>query len=229
MKIIDPHKTVAEITASTPGAFRVFMKHDIDFCCGGNIPVEEAAQNAELSVETLVHELEAAKESSVPGEHVDWSESTSMELISHIIERYHRSLREMFPPLDKISAKIASVHGEGPKHHLVQLRETLSLLMGDMLDHLETEERELFPVILSGENSEERRLPVVQLEEEHREVAKSLERIRKLTNRFTPPEDSCNTFRAYYAELERLDHETRRHIHLENNVLFPRVAELIRA
>ena len=218
---IEPGESVGQIAARIPSSYRVFMKYNIDFCCGGVQPLAEAAKQAALPAERLIEEiLEGA--SSVSEEHVDWREKSSLEIISFIVDHYHRPLRNALPRLIELGEKVLKAHGEKHGTILTGLNRTVLQLSQELTAHMEKEEKILFPAILAaGTISLEK--PVAVMIAEHQDAGDALDRIRLLTDDFQPPEDACNTFRAYWQELASLEAELMKHIHLENNILFPRV------
>lgn len=235
-----PQDRVADLAARYPATIRVFQRHGIDFCCGGKRPLEQAARESKVDWSALAGELEA-----VTSEHAEepaqsdraWTDAPLPELIDHIVDHYHGKLREELPRLLEMAGKVASVHG--PKHpRTEEVLATLRALEADLEMHTAKEEQVLFPLVgRLVETEAEGRLPdellggtiampILMMETEHDEAADALRRLRSLTDGFTPPEDACNTFRGLYHGLAELEADTHRHIHLENNILFPRAAEL---
>lgn len=212
--------TVGAIARREPRATRVFMEHDIDFCCGGDRPLDEACREKGLDTARVLDEIDRAARDANSGQ-VDWTRRPLIELIGHIMEVYHRPLRDELRTLMELAQKVLEAHGDRHGDTLRELRDLLQEFRVDLLSHLDKEEQVLFPAVLSGEMRSASQ-PVHALEQEHRDAARHLERIRELTNRFQVPADACNTWMAYWDALERLDRDLRQHIHLENNILFPR-------
>lgn len=213
---------VGTIAARQPSSYRVFMKHDIDFCCGGNRALGDVCRERDLEPEALLSEIEQdAAENSASAADVNWEERSLIELIGHIIDAYHRPLRDEMPRLEFFADKVLNAHGERHADTLAPLADVVHTLMKDLEAHMAKEETVLFPWIIGG-NGKSAGSPIHAMEVEHREAAEGLEAIRHYTNQFTLPEDACNTWRAYWESLQWLDRELRRHIHLENSVLFPR-------
>jgi len=235
-----PQDRVADLAARYPATIRVFQHHGIDFCCGGKRPLEQAARESDVDWSALAEELEAATadragEPSEPDR--PWAEAPLGELIDHIVDHYHGKLREELPRLLQMAEKVVSVHG--PKHpRTEEALATLRRLAADLEMHTAKEEQVLFPLVgrlveteAEGRLPEELRggtiaMPILVMETEHDAAADALRRLRSLTDGFTPPEDACNTFRGLYHGLAELEADTHRHIHLENNILFPRAADL---
>jgi regulator of cell morphogenesis and NO signaling len=209
--------TLAELAVTRPGAARVFLGHGLDFCCGGRRPLAEAATEKGLDPEAILREVEAqpAADDLTP-----WAQRPLPALADHIVQRYHDWLRAEMPALVQMADKVERVHvakasaPRGLAQHLAQLLEETNA-------HLHTEEMVLFPMIRAGRGPMCAG-PIQVMEAEHRDVGQALARTRELTNNLTAPPEACNTWRALYLGLERLEAEFMEHIHLENNVLFPR-------
>lgn len=214
---IDPSEHLADLAIRIPGATRVFHQHRLDFCCGGRRSLAEACAAKGLDIDALVAELTAG--SARPAD-VDWTRRPLAELVDHIVTRFHQTLRAQMPELERMAARVEVVHPEKPgcplglAAHLAHVREELEL-------HMQKEEQVLFPMIASGRGAGAA-APVSVMEREHDEHALALRRIRELTGDMVPPPHACTTWRALYLGLDTLERELMEHIHLENNVLFPR-------
>jgi regulator of cell morphogenesis and NO signaling len=229
---------VARVATRHPATVRVFQRHGIDFCCGGKRPLAAACDEHGVDLEALRGELEAAVAGADAGDERDWSEAPLGELVDHIVGRYHARLREDLPRLDAMAAKVLSVHGEKHPEVLPALARTFSALRAELDSHTMKEERVLFPFVreLEAAQMEGGPLPracfasvagpIAQMEAEHDGAAEALATLRRLTDGYRPPAGACTTFRGLYHGLAELEADTHRHIHLENNVLFPRAAEL---
>ena len=217
---ITTESRVGEIAAAHPLATRVFARHGIDFCCGGGVPLSQACAKRELDAGAVVAEIEATlADGDDAGEH--WSEAPLDALVRHILADYHEPLREELPRLETMARKVNRVHGEREPVRLPALLETYLALEAEISRHLADEETGLFPAILERGASV---TGAAALLDDHREVGRRLAEIRELTDDFVPPEGACNTWRALWAGLEALESSLHEHIHLENNVLFPRLA-----
>lgn len=224
--------TVAELATLQPATIRVFQKHHIDFCCGGKIPLAEACQRHELDADTLVAELRAATAS--PQEGAEWDAASLTALIAHIQHRFHEPLREELPRLSVMMAKVVSRHGFRLPDTLLPLRDTFQELERELLAHMHKEDAILFPAIVALEAG--RRAPTGQwtwidgpidvMEAEHDQAGAALAALRSITGDFVPPPDACPTFRGLYHGLAELEATMHEHVHLENNILFPRAAQL---
>ena len=211
--------TITELVQLHPAATRVLSRYGIDFCCGGENTIDDACAASGLDRDELLEEIE--REQTNGEEEVRWNERASNELIAHILETYHEPLRKELPTLIRLSEKVEQVHTDrsdcphGLKAHLEQMKESIEL-------HLLKEGRILFPLILSGRASQAR-MPVKILMQEHKDVGNDLREIRRLTNAFQLPEYACPTWRELYQGLKRFERDMHRHVHLENNILFPNV------
>jgi len=222
-------RTVGELVAERPSRSRLFEKHGIDYCCGGKRSLRDAASQAGIDVEAFLASLEAMPAAA---EDRDWREASVKELIEHILSAHHDWLKENLPRIAQLSTKVARVHGEHASE-TVEASRLFDALYQEMLPHLEKEEKILFPAALHLESTGEVFLgchavdslegPVGVMEREHQMVGELLEGLVKVTDNFRPPEHACNTWRALYDALAELDRNTRAHVHLENEVLHPRI------
>ena len=213
----DPSTTLATLAARVPAASRVFHRHRLDFCCGGQRSLESACLKKGLDPSQVLRELE--DEVALPADR-DWSVAPLEELVMEIVARYHEPLRTELPELVAMARKVEAVHAEKPGCPL-GLGDHLSGVLENVLLHLQKEEQILFPMIVGGQGSNAKG-PVTVLEGEHDEHAQDLRRIRELTDEHVPPAHACTTWRALYLRLGQLERDLMDHIHLENNVLFPR-------
>ncbi len=219
----DPAATVARIVTEHPSAARVFQKHGIDYCCHGNVSLAQACQDAHLDRDALLTELDGALAALGPrGEEEDARALSTAALVSRIIDRHHAYLRRALPYIAPIMAKVARVHG--PKDaHLYELGEVFTALDAALLPHLDEEEQVLFPLLMARRSDSQRvGHELARMIGDHLEVGDLLARIRRLTGGFVTPEWGCNTYRVLMAELDALEADVLRHVHLENHVLAPR-------
>jgi regulator of cell morphogenesis and NO signaling len=225
--------TVAEIATAAPATIAVFQQHHIDFCCGGKIPLSEACQARGLSVDAVLTDLRAAVAPS--SAEPDWNTAPLADLVSHIQQRFHEPLRRELPRLGAMLQKVLSRHGDRLAGTLVPVQRTFETLQDDLLGHMAKEDQVLFPAIVSIERGTPPPVPNVSawisspiavMEAEHEEAGAALAFIRRATDDFTPPEWACPTFRGLYYGLSQLEADMHLHVHLENNVLFPRAARL---
>jgi regulator of cell morphogenesis and NO signaling len=221
-------KTIGEMAAGDERAIRVFEKYEIDYCCGGQKTFGEACAEKSLDTRQVLQELELASQVvSSPGERYDQWELDF--LADYIVNQYHTYTKSMLLRVSDITAKVAEVHGgRHPETRLIA--QLWSELSQEMSVHLQKEEMQLFPHIKRLMRGEEDAPNVAgstqqliwEMEAEHEAVGESLAEIKALSHGFTPPPDACNTYRALYSYLAEFDQTTKKHVHLENNILFPK-------
>ncbi|MFS0634562.1 iron-sulfur cluster repair di-iron protein [Mesobacillus foraminis] len=219
---------VRDIVNIFPKSSDLFKKNRIDFCCGGSIPLADAAAEKAVSLESLMAELEDLYSRNVnSAEDMEfWTETPSAALVDHIQVQYHRTLEEELALLSPYVTKVARVHGENHPE-LVRMHDLFYELKKELLEHTAKEEAEVFPALLSlddpaAENRETILMGIQELEKEHDHAGSILKELRDVTSDFTPPMDACGTYRLVYKRLEMLEAHTFMHVHLENNILFPR-------
>ncbi|EII6299831.1 iron-sulfur cluster repair di-iron protein ScdA [Staphylococcus pseudintermedius] len=215
---------VADIVTHYPKTADVFRKHGIDFCCGGQISLEEAVSNhPKLSLTPLLQELEDASQQQGEGMQPQYLSLPS--LIQYIQARYHDTLREEFKQLTPYVTKLSRVHG--PNHpNLVTLKSTFDAFKSAMLTHTDEEDQNAFPKLVrsaNGETVEDIDAVVQSLVDDHDEAGALLQQMRELTHDFQPPAEACGTWRLVYDRIAHLERETHAHVHLENHVLFPKI------
>ena len=222
---------ISDIATADPGTIRVFQQHQIDFCCGGKIPLAEACALHGIEPETLIAELNAAGKPD--DEARAWETLTS--LVAHIQARYHEPLRAELPRLSAMVAKVVLRHGDRLPETLLPLRDTFDSFARELLSHMSREDAVLFPAIVEAEaaasNGQEPSWPWIVgaihvMERDHDSAGSALGTMRELTNDYTPPADACPTFRGLYHGLAELERDMHIHVHLENNILFPRATGL---
>ncbi len=220
---LTPDTRVGQIAAEHPLATRVFARHQIDFCCGGGRPLAEVCDEKGLDAATVLdqirHELDGTN-----GSEKRWDEAPLPELVGHILTAYHQPLEEELPRLEAMARKVVDVHGDKEPVRLPQLLQVLLGLERELEEHMQKEERILFPMILAGQGAAADG-PVAVMLADHDEAALALGRLRELTDDYEVPADACNTWRALWHGLEALEESLHRHIHLENNILFPRALQ----
>jgi regulator of cell morphogenesis and NO signaling len=222
MTNVDHNATVAGIVTNHAVAARVFQRHGIDYCCHGNVTVPEACVEKRLDPVAVFAELEAAIAGSGDRPGDDPRALSTAALIARIIDQHHGYLRRALPYIAPIMVKVATVHGPRDTN-LQQLHDAFRDLADSLGPHLDEEEEVLFPALM-------RRHPdallvkeeLERMHQDHLAVGDLLARIRTLSDGFTTPEWGCNTYRVLMAELDALEADILRHVHLENHVLAPR-------
>ncbi|MGM0902402.1 MAG: iron-sulfur cluster repair di-iron protein [Bacillota bacterium] len=229
------HTLVRDIVNLFPKSSDIFKKNRIDFCCGGSIPLTEAAAEKAVNVEALMLELgELYVKNATSAEDMEfWTQTESAVLVKHIQEQYHRTLEEELKLMSPYVTKVARVHGANHPE-LIKMHDLFYELKNELLEHTAKEDATVFPALLSLDNPD---LPnreqildeIRELEKEHDHAGAILKELRDVTSDFNPPMDACGTYRLVYKRLEMLEEHTFMHVHLENNILFPRYFENLTA
>jgi regulator of cell morphogenesis and NO signaling len=202
----------------------VFKRYGIDFCCGGGISLQEACARLQLDVDEVSRALlESQRERGVAAGH-RFSSWTPSFLIDYIVNEHHTFVRENLPVIGAFTAKVARVHGPHTPE-LVEIARLFAELTREMEAHMANEEEIVFPRIKAG-SGEDLAALIEQMEGEHEGAGELMHRLRRLTNDFQPPEGACNTYRASFAKLEEFEADLHTHVHLENNILFPKAIAL---
>ncbi|MCF6312425.1 MAG: iron-sulfur cluster repair di-iron protein [Verrucomicrobiales bacterium] len=221
---IEKQTPVAEIATQYPLATRVLARHQIGYCCEGGKSLAEACQKRDLDVDTIIAEIHTELEKTIDSEK-RWDQTPLNELIDHILTTYHESLREELPRLETMARRVEQVHGEKMPLVLPQLAQVVSDLRLELEQHMMKEEQILFPLIRQGE-SITIECPIKVMQQEHDSASAALQHIRELTNNYTVPDGACNTWQALWHGLAALEQDLQHHIHLENNILFPRALKV---
>jgi len=228
-------QTVREIALEQPSAIRVFEKFGIDYCCGGRKPLADACIAGNLEVDTVIAALEAAaKTPDLEGE--NWASKSLESLITHIVTTHHAYVKRELPRLAILAEKVVNRHG-ATMSELPIIAAVLAQLDEELTQHLAKEESVLFPYIADLERAIAIGAakphscfgtvanPIAMMTKEHDGAGTLLAEIRRLSHNFTTPESACPTFHAYYDGLKEFERDLHQHIHLENNILFPRAIE----
>jgi regulator of cell morphogenesis and NO signaling len=228
-------RTIREIAVAEPATTRVFEEFKIDFCCGGGFKFGDACRKAGVDPDIVSRRLDQilqAAQDSEPAEN-----ETASELIDHIVGKHHAFSRSEITRLSPLMEKVAGKHGEAHPE-LFELKEEFSRLCADMMPHMQKEETVLFPFIKHLEIAAANDLsvphpafqtvknPIRMLMTEHDTDGALLRKMRGIANDYAVPENVCPSFRALYFGLEELEKDLHRHIHLENDVLFPEAVKL---
>jgi regulator of cell morphogenesis and NO signaling len=229
-------QTVRDIAMENPDAVRVFEKYGIEYCCGGKVPLAEACAAKGLNVDDVIASLQAAVAPSAPGTK-NWTAESLADLAAHIVNTHHAYITREMPRLNLLAAKVVSRHGDS-RQELGDIQSRLAELGEELIAHQGKEEVVLFPYIgklerfKSGNGAMPRSCfgsianPITMMTKDHDFVGDLMAEIRKLSQDYTPPAGACPTFRAFYAGLQEFEQDLYRHIHLENNILFPRAIAL---
>lgn len=227
-------KTVRELALETPTATRVFERMGIDYCCGGNKSLVEACRTANLNVDQVLDSLEVAEESARAAQTVrNWQIEPLADLIAHIKGSHHQYTREEIARLRPLLEKVCGVHG---KNHpeLLQIREVFEGLAQELTSHLMKEEMVLFPYVVRMEEAVIQKEPVIpapfgtvqnpvsMMEHEHDSAGNALRAMREASKGYSAPAEACVSYKTLYQALSEFESDLHQHIHLENNILFPR-------
>jgi regulator of cell morphogenesis and NO signaling len=229
-------QTVGDVVAHDFRAARVFEKYGIDFCCGGNIAVSEICKEKGIEPQQLQREIEDA--SIQPLERSQNYDAWELPFLAdYIVNTHHAYLKENLGTIATYANKIAQVHG--PHHpEVIKIAEIFEKIVADMTLHLREEEEIFFPAVrkitdlrkggTAGDANELEmlRANLTSLTHEHDEIGAAVHAIRDLSGNYAIPEDACNTFTLTYKMLKEFEDDLHKHVHLENNILFPKAAKL---
>ncbi len=231
-------KTVRELAVEHPAATRVFEALGIDYCCGGQKSLAEACGAAKLSVDQVLESLERAEAERRPSAAAnDWQAASLASLVGHIIQTHHRFTRDELARLEPLLDKVCKVHGQN-HGELLQIRRAFAGLSQELTMHMMKEERILFPYIVQLEEAVEHRQaqpvspfgtvqnPIHMMMVEHDSAGEALRQMRSLSSDYAPPADACVSYQTLYKALAELEQDLHQHIHLENNILFPRAIRM---
>lgn len=229
------NKSVGEIVKLDFRAADVFSSYGIDFCCGGKISVSEACANAKTDESIVIQALESLQNKVGSAVH-DFDSWNIGFLADYIQNTHHEYVKKAIPQILPLAQKVADVHGE---HHseVIRINELFQDLAEELLAHLQKEEMILFPYIkkLVADESAGKCTdpgcfgsigsPIAVMEAEHENAGLILKEMYRISYGYSAPEDACNTFRVLYGKLKEFEDDLHRHIHLENNILFPKAIE----
>jgi len=209
-------RTLAEIAATLPGATGVFRRRKLDFCCGGRVPLAQAATARGIDLGELLADLDGVAALGLPAERPQGT----AELIDLIETRYHATHRRELPELIRLARRVEAVHKDHPQvpRGIAALLERMS---GELEVHMKKEELMLFPMMRRGGHSIIAQ-PIAVMLAEHDDHGVHLRALEAMTSDFAAPNDACPTWRALYVGARKLVDDLMEHIHTENNVLFPR-------
>jgi regulator of cell morphogenesis and NO signaling len=225
-------ETVREIALNQPSSIRVFEQFGIDYCCGGRRPLADACTEGNIKLDSVLAALTIAAATPSPVTK-DWAKASLASLSDHITSRHHAYVKKELPRLDTLAKKVVAKHG--PTHvELPAIQTALGKLDQELTQHLAKEEQVLFPYIAQLERAVADggtrpqscfgtvADPIAMMTQEHELAGALLAEIRVLSENFTLPEDACPTYHAFYDGLREFEQDLHQHIHLENNILFPR-------
>jgi regulator of cell morphogenesis and NO signaling len=229
-------QTVREIALAQPSSIRVFEKYGIDYCCGGRKPLTEACTAGNLEVDAVIAALELAA-AAPASKTTDWTHASLETLSGHIVATHHAYVKRELPRLAILAQKVVNRHG-ATTPNLPVIQATLAKLDEELSQHLAKEEAILFPYVVLLERASASGSakphgcfdtvanPIAMMTQEHDAAGALLAEIHCLSHGFTTPADACPTYHAFYDGLKEFERDLHQHIHLENNILFPRAIDL---
>ena len=222
-------QTLAQIVTDHYQAAEVFEKYGLDFCCKGKRSLETACQEKQLPLDNVMAELEE----SMKGEEdiADFNAMSLTQLADFIVRVHHTYVKFNLPQIFSYVHRVASKHGH--KHpEMIEVFELVAVLRKEMEEHMMKEEQILFPRIKqlevkqTLESLKQLESPIGAMEDDHELVGGVTQKIRELTENYTPPVDACTTYKLALASLQAFETDLHQHVHLENNILFPKAIEL---
>lgn len=223
--------TIGKIVAKDYRKAMVFKAHGLDFCCGGNIPLKQATDENKLDIQQILSQLEAIDASENTSE--DYENWSTEKLVNHIIDKHHAYVSNTILQLTPMINKVEMVHGEW-RPELVEVNSLYSELCAELTMHMRKEETILFPAILDMSKKMESegscfgsvKNPISMMEHEHDIAGDLMKQIHALTDGYTLPKGACATYTVVYKTLQEFEEDLFVHIHLENNILFPRAIKM---
>lgn len=228
--------SLKEIVTEDFRAAAIFEKYSLDFCCRGGHTIEQACMEKDVNKSQVLADLDELMRSPET-RNGSFNELGVADLVGHIINTHHAYVRKMIPVLLAHTAKVAAVHG--PNHpEVVEIAAVFERVAAELQHHMMKEERILFPYIgqlaeasIRREPAqrppfETARNPIRMMEAEHQIAGDALYEVRRLSSNYTPPADACTTYKVTYQELQEFERDLHQHVHLENNMLFPKAIAL---
>jgi regulator of cell morphogenesis and NO signaling len=229
--------TVREIAIQNPAAVRIFESLGIDYCCGGRRPLEEACQLANVPLQEALDRLAALNPDASSPEEKSWANAPLRDLIDHICARHHTFVRQEGPRLEALLEKVVNRHGASHPE-LLSIRDLFVALHQELVTHMFKEEHILFPFLrkmeVASANGESLPAacfdsvgtPISRMLADHDDAGELLSRIRTLSSNYQAPDGACPSYLGLYHGLHEFERDLHMHVHLENNILFPRAIEL---
>jgi regulator of cell morphogenesis and NO signaling len=227
---------VKDIALANPEARKILEDAGVDYCCGGGKSLHDACMHADVSAEEILKRLRENSELVRPDEKA-WTSAPLADLTRHIREKHHRYVREAITRIRTLLEKVKAKHGENHPE-IAEVRELFIEVGQEMITHMQKEEQILFPYIDALERSttgngsleppffQTVRNPIHAMMKEHDSAGELVRQIRKATGDYTPPADACTSYQALYQDLREFEADLHQHVHLENNILFPRAVEM---
>ena len=223
-------KTLAQIVNQNYRAAAVFEKYALDFCCKGKRSLQDACQEKKIPVDAIVREIsDVSTEQSTPL--INFEKLSLSDLVEYIVSTHHGYTKRELPQIFSYLSKVCSKHGD-QNPELFEMFKCFSELKDEMEMHMRKEELILFPRIKELEKTQRSnstsniQAPISVMEDEHDHAGRLIEQIREYSNNYTPPETACTTYRLAFTSLSAFEKDLHQHVHLENNILFPRALQL---
>ncbi len=225
------NKTIAEIVSEDIKTASVFKKYQLDFCCGGGKTIDKACENKQIDTTSLYRDLELVLQEPIEKNtnYKDWKLDF---LIDYIVNVHHSYVTENIPVIYEFAQKVANVHGDH-NPETIEIANLFTELANELTSHMQKEEKVLFPAIKEMLTNQKNEFhfgsienPVRMMEHEHDSAGDIVKKIQELSVNYTTPEYACNTYKALYFKLDEFANDLFQHIHLENNILFPKVREM---
>ena len=230
--------TLAQIVNSNHKAATVFEKYHLDFCCKGKRSLAQACTEQQLTLSEVTGDLQQVFANAGNGK-LEFEKMSLTQLCEYIVQTHHAYVKNEMPQIFAYLQKVTSKHGD--RHpELNRIFQTFAAVKEEMEGHMKKEELILFPrikeleKIASVDNGQFQmnigylQSPINVMENEHDHAGTQLNEIRILTNDYTAPQDACTTYRLSFAALQAFEIDLHQHVHLENNILFPKAIELFR-
>lgn len=225
--------TVADIALTFPNSLEILNRYNLDYCCGGKKFFTKVCERAGLDAESIWQEIQLCVANQGSDSRMRFDTWEAPLLIDFIVQHHHHYVRDSIPQIQALLDKVCHAHGDDSPF-LVTVREEFNTLAKELLNHMPKEEEVLFPAIrklFANSASEfeanmkhsQLKAPIIIMEDEHEIAGRLIKSIRSLTNHYTPPAYACPSFKMTYIMLHQFDNDLMQHIHLENNILFPKI------
>ncbi len=228
--------TLAQIVNSNPKTAAIFEKYNLDFCCKGKRTLQQACTESEIDIDNLITELEKIDQSGLKSNGINVNNLTLSLLAEHIVLTHHSYVKNEMPSIFGHLQKVKGKHSE--RHpELIKIFQLFAAVKEELEHHMQKEELVLFPRIKDIENqiAEGKEIvlnssylfsPISMMEQEHDHAGSMLSEIRELTNNYQPPADACTTYKLSFTSLQEFEKDLHQHVHLENNILFPKALKM---
>ncbi len=232
---IQKENKIGDVVAGNFHTAKVFEKLGLDFCCGGKKTINDACLEKGLDPVAVLEQLSKTGERNISSDHFDkWDAGF---LIDYIVNNHHNYVRSSIPSITDHLDKVVNAHGS--RHpELLKIQKNFTEIKDELLAHMQKEEKMLFPYMKNIESAVQHSAkinvapfgsvnnPVKAMESEHETAGKLMSEIHSLSNNYDPPQNACGTFKVLFGELKEFEQDLHQHVHLENNILFPKAIEM---